>query len=269
MKLNEHIALWKAEEEIAYIHGWDFSHIADRWVEDTDFPWDYRAVIDEYRRPESLLLDQDTGGGEFLLSLNHPHQNTAAMEGYPPNVELCKEVLLPLGIDFRPGNADEILPFPDGHFDMVINRHGSFHPEELFRILKPGGLFITQQVGAHNDRELVQLLCGDLPPAFPEQWLSIAAGKFEKAGFRILRQSECFRPLRFYDVGALVWFARIIQWEYPDFSVDTHLAQLIQAQELLEKQGVIEAHTHRFFLVAQKPSHQGEAFDMISEGDFL
>lgn len=84
MKLNERIALWKAEEEIAYIHGWDFSHIADRWVEDTDFPWDYRAVIDEYRRPESLLLDQDTGGGEFLLSLNHPHRNTAAMEGYPP-----------------------------------------------------------------------------------------------------------------------------------------------------------------------------------------
>ena len=42
----------------------------------------------------------DTGGGEFLLSLHHPFQNTSATEGYPPNVQLCKETLLPLGIDF-------------------------------------------------------------------------------------------------------------------------------------------------------------------------
>ena len=34
------------------------------------------------------LLDMDTGGGEFLLSLGHPFERTAATEGYPPNVEL-------------------------------------------------------------------------------------------------------------------------------------------------------------------------------------
>ncbi len=252
MKLNEQIALWKAEEEIAYIHGWDFSHIAERWQEDTNFPWDYRGTIDEFRQPESLLLDQDTGGGEFLLSLNHPHRNTAAMEGYPPNVELCKQVLLPFGIDFRPGKADEALPFPDGHFDIVINRHGSFHPGELFRILKPGGIFITQQVGAENDRELVRLLCGDATPTFPGNRLETVGEAFRRAGFRLLRQGECFRPVRFYDVGALVWFARILPWEFPGFSVDTHLEGLLKAQEILEEKGCIEAHTHRFFLVAQK-----------------
>ena len=254
MNLNERIALWKAEEEIAYIHGWDFSHIEGRWAEDTEFPWDYTGVVREFLRPEMVLLDQDTGGGEFLLSLNHPHQNTAAMEGYPPNAELCKEVLLPLGIDFRPGKVAAPFPFPDGHFDMILNRHGDLNPKEVYRCLKPGGLFITQQVGAHNDRELVHLLRGEQPPAFPDQWLSAAVENFETVGFRILRQNECFRPLRFYDVGALVWFARIIRWEFPGFSVDTHLARLIKAQEILDTRGVIEAHTHRFFFVAQKPS---------------
>ena len=43
------------------------------------------------------LLDFDTGGGEFLLSLGHPCENTAATEGYPPNVELCRETILPFG----------------------------------------------------------------------------------------------------------------------------------------------------------------------------
>jgi hypothetical protein len=53
-------------------------------------------------------------------------------------------------------------------------------------------------------------------------------------------------------VGALVWFARILPWEFPDFSVDTHLENLMQAQKILEETGCIEGRTHRFLLVAQK-----------------
>ena len=123
MNTNELIRIWKAEEEIAHIHGWDFSHIAGRYTEAEDLPWDYRAVIREQLRPEMKLLDIDTGGGEFLLSLGHPHENTAAMENHPPNVELCKELLLPLGIDFRPGDGKGKLPFDDGRFEPEFVAH--------------------------------------------------------------------------------------------------------------------------------------------------
>ena len=243
---------WKVEEETAHIHGWDFSHIDGRYTEQDDLPWDYCAVIEEYLTPDMKILDIDTGGGEFLLSLDHPHENTAAMENYPPNVELCKEVLLPLGIDFRAGDGKEKLPFEDGVFDMVIDRHGDLNAEEICRVLRPGGLFITQQVGAENDRELVKLLCGEPPLPFPEQYLEVTARKFQEAGFSILRGEEYFGPIRFFDVGALVWFARIIQWEFPDFSVDTHLENLLNAQRILERNGSIDGSIHRFLLVAQK-----------------
>ena len=252
MNTNELIKSWKAEEEIAYIHGWVFSHIDGRYTEQDDLPWDYRAVIEEYLAPDMKILDIDTGGGEFLLSLNHPHENTAAMENYPPNVELCKEVLLPLGIDFRAGDGKDKLPFEDGRFDMVINRHGDFRAEEINRVLKPGGLFITQQVGAENDRELVALLCGETEIPFPEQYLELTSRKLKDVGFAILRGEECFRPIRFFDVGALVWFARIIQWEFPDFAIDTHINNLLNAQKILEEQGCINGSIHRFLLVAQK-----------------
>ena len=86
MNTEELVSRWKAEERIAHIHGWDFSHIRDRYTEEEDLPWDYRETIWRYLRPEMRLLDIDTGGGEFLLSLNHPYQHTAATEGYPPNV---------------------------------------------------------------------------------------------------------------------------------------------------------------------------------------
>ena len=209
-------------------------------------------MIGVFLRPEMKILDIDTGGGEFLLSLNHPHENTAAMENYPPNVGLCKEVLLPLGIGFRPGDGKGKLPFADGGFDMVINRHGDFSAEEIYRVLKPGGLFITQQVGAENDRELVELLCGKTEVPFPDQYLKLASRKFEDAGFTTLRGEEVFRPIRFFDVGALVWFARIIQWEFPGFSVDTHLENLLNAQKLLEEQGSVDGSIHRFLLVVRK-----------------
>ena len=252
MNTNELIKNWKAEEEIAHIHGWDFSHIEGRYMEEDDLPWDYREEILRHLKPEMRILDIDTGGGEFLLSLGHPHENIAAMENYPPNIELCKEVLLPLGIDFRAGDGKVKLPFDDGSFDMVINRHGDFNAEEIYRVLKPGGIFITQQVGADNDRELVELLCGETLIPFPDQYLNITTRKFEDAGFGILRGEEVFRPIRFFDVGALVWFARIIQWEFPDFSVDTHLDNLLNAQRILEEHGSVDGSIHRFLLVVRK-----------------
>lgn len=252
MKAEERVRSWKAEEEIAYIHGWDFSHIDGRYAEQEDLPWDYREEILQILKPEMKILDIDTGGGEFLRSLGHPYENTAAMENFPPNVALCREELLPLGIDFRPGDGKGPLPFDDGSFDLVLDRHGDFNPEEIYRVLKPGGFFVTQQVGAENDRELVELLCGDTEIPFPEQYLSITARKFREVGFEILKGEECFRPIRFFDVGALVWFARIIQWEFPGFSVDTHLEGLLEAQRILEEQGAVEGRIHRFLLVAQK-----------------
>ena len=250
--MNELIKQWKAEEEIAHIHGWDFSHIKGRYTEEDDLPWDYREEILRRLTPEMKLLDIDTGGGEFLLSLNHPYGNTAATENFQPNVELCREVLLPLGVDFHPGDARGKLPFEDGSFDMVINRHGDFSPGEIRRILKPGGVFITQQGGAENDRELVELLCGRTEIPFPEQYLTTASDQFRAAGFEILEAKECFRLIRFFDVGALVWFARIIEWEFPDFTVDTHILQLIKAHKILEKSGSIDGRIHRFLLVARK-----------------
>ena len=245
------IAEWKREEDCAHIHGWDFSHIAGRYTEETDVPWDYRQVILDHLRDDMRLMDVDTGGGEFLLSLGHPCANTAACEAYPPNAQLCRERLLPLGIDFREGGADS-LPFEDASLDMIINRHGDWNAAEIRRALKKGGLFITQQVGAENDRELVELLLGQTPLPFPEQYLETARRKFCDAGFTILDAQECWRPIKFYDVGALVWFARIIEWEFPGFSVERCRDRLLRAQELLERNGCIEGRIHRFLLVCEK-----------------
>ncbi len=245
--------IWLQEEEAAHIHGWDFSHIHGKYDEERDLPWNYREAVERYLQPDMKLLDLDTGGGEFLLSLGHPCENLAATENYPPNAALCEERLLPLGIDFRQADSGGRLPFDSRSFDMIINRHGDFNPEEISRVIKPGGIFVTEQVGAENDRELVALLLKDVPKLpFPEQYLEKARRAFEKSGFCVLEAEEAFRPIRFWDVGALVWFARIIEWEFPGFQVEGCLDNLYRAQEILEREGVIEGRIHRFLLAAKK-----------------
>ncbi|MCI9609488.1 MAG: class I SAM-dependent methyltransferase [Oscillibacter sp.] len=252
MTAAEWKTLWQEEEAQAHIHGWDFSHIQGRFEEEHDLPWNYRTLVQEYLQDDMLLLDCDTGGGEFLLSLGHPPEKTAAAEGYPPNAALCRETLLPLGVAFRECAGPSALPFPDESFDIVLNRHGAFDPAELFRVLKPGGLFLTEQVGEDNDRDLVERVLPGTPKPFPHKNLQEQRAAFETAGFRILRGEEAFRPIFFYDVGAFVWFARVIEWEFPGFSVERCFDRLLAMQETLEKTGAVQGTIHRYLIAARK-----------------
>ena len=244
-------ALWKSEEDVAHIKGWDFSHIKGRYQEENDLPWDYEAIIRSVLKDEMKLLDYDTGGGEFLLSLGHPYENTAATEGYPPNVALCKERLSPLGIDLRECKDAAHIPFADESFDIIINRHGDFYPPEIKRLLKPGGLFVTQQVGSENDRELVEMVLPGVGKPFPHENLREQKENFTDTGFEIFQADEAFRPICFYDVGAFVWFARIIEWEFPGFSVDRCFDRLLQLQKTIERERKICGTTHRYLIVAR------------------
>lgn len=248
-KLRE---IWKKEEAVAQIHGWNFSHIAGRYEEEENLPWDYENIIRKYLKDDMRILDYDTGGGEFLLSLKHPFSNTAATEGYPPNVELCKEKLLPLGIDFKACDDPVKIPFADESFDMIINRHGDFDAKELYRLLKKGGIFITQQVGGDNDRELVEMVLPNTEKPFPDLYLEKQEKAFEEAGFDVIEKGETYRPIVFYDIGAFVWFARIIEWEFLDFAVDKCFEQLLKMQQMVEENGKVEGTIHRYLIVAKK-----------------
>lgn len=251
--MNDLKKQWLEEEKAAQIHGWDFSYLDGRfYTGDDDLDWDYRQLILDRLSPDKRILDIDTGGGEFLLSLGHPFPMTAATEGYPPNVELCRSKLLPLGIDFRPWAEGEALPFEDESFDMVIDRHGSYDIPEIWRVLKKGGIFITQQVGGDNDRELAEMLCPGRKPLYEGHYLSSELERFRAQGFSIADSGECYRPIEFYDTGALVWFARVIPWEFPDFSVDNNFEQLCAAHAVIQEKGRLSGRIHRFMITAVK-----------------
>lgn len=252
MNRDELLKEWLDEQKIAHMKGWDFSHIRGRYREEDDLPWDFREVVRKYLREDNRLLDMETGGGEFLLTFHHDPELTTAIEGFEPNIKLCEEKLLPLGITFQPADGGGPLPFEDGSFDVITNRHGDYDIRETKRVLKQGGLFLTQQVGADNDAELMELLMGKAEMTYPEAYLEKAKAVFESNGFDLLESGEVYRPIEFYDVGALVWYARIIEWEFPGFSVEEYKENLFKAQQILEAEGKICGSIHRYYLVARK-----------------
>lgn len=249
MNLEQLKEIWRNEEQKAF-KGWDFSHLDRRW-ENEQLPWDYKFIVSNYINLSDKLLDMGTGGGEFLLTLNHSHELTSVTESYPPNVQLCKQNLSPLGIEVRQVFDDSEIPYEEDEFDVVINRHESFDVNEVSRILKSGGYFITQQVGGKNNNDLSEKLIDGFIPQFTNHDLKRNIRMLKDKGFKILFSDEAFPKIKFFDIGALVYFARIIEWEFPKFSVDSCFENLCKLEKELEENKFITGTEHRFIIVAK------------------
>ncbi|MEM7125579.1 MAG: class I SAM-dependent methyltransferase [Chloroflexota bacterium] len=234
--------------------GWDFSYIADRRHSENP-SWAYGDTVLTKLAQVETMLDTGTGGGEFLLSLRQRAsvwpKTVIATEGYPPNVLVAKRTLAPVGIEVIDHDSEKPLPFAEETSDLVINRHDFFKPLEVLRVLKPGGKFITQQVGSEMNRGLNELL--DAPVKDYKEWvLERAVEQLAGVGFAILDKKEHRGTCRFDDVGAIVWYLNAIPWQIPDFSVERYEERLRQVHEEIGMNGPIEVKNHFFYIEAQK-----------------
>lgn len=130
--------------------GWDFTRLGSRLMV-TPPPWDYPALVAAQAGRARTMLDMGTGGGEWLAALPARPAKTLATECWPPNVPVAARRLRALRVvvvqaegapDNQDQRADETqgrLPFRDGAIDLVANRHESFLPGEVARILAAGG----------------------------------------------------------------------------------------------------------------------------------
>ncbi len=242
-----------AEALAAPFAGWDFSWLDGR---KTDFtlPWDYSARARARMQGIGAMLDMGTGGGEVLASLAPFPSRVCATETYPPNVAIARERLEPLGVDLRDtrGAPDNVrLPFDDAAFDLVINRHESYVPAEVLRILRPGGHFVTQQCGGYGEVDLIEYFKGTIEPM---DWtVAVASRQLEEAGFEIIDSQEVYPEYSFLDIGAVVYTFKAIPWLLDDFTVEKYRDRLLAMHEHVQKHGSFTVRDQRFFVEATKP----------------
>lgn len=232
--------------------GWDFSHLVDRWWEEPP-PWEYRQIIAREMAGVDTMLDMGTGGGELLAEMSDLPPSTWATEAYPPNIEVARATLEPLGVRVVPFEEDHRLPLPDRAFDLIINRHESYAPRELRRLLVPGGRFVTQQVGGRDNWDLNEALGAPVSPEFADWSLEQATTDLQRAGFMIIDQREAFTRTLFYDVGAIVFYLQAVPWQIPDFTVERYRDRLHDVHEQIRRTGKLMTHSHRFLIVCDSP----------------
>lgn len=231
--------------------GWDFSYLEGRW-QSSSVPWDYRGLVMDRAAQAHTMLDVGTGGGEFLSALLPLPPRTLATEAYGPNVRVAHRRLSPLGVpvvqlDDKEGN---LLPFANTVFDLVIDRHEGYRASEIFRILRPGGRFLTQQVGGENCMDINRAL--QEAPSAPYQFWTHAyeLDQLRAAGFTILQEAEAFPPLIFRDIGALVFYLKVVPWQVEDFSIERYREKLLQIHYNIEKFGPMVVREHRTLVEA-------------------
>jgi SAM-dependent methyltransferase len=231
--------------------GWDFSYLNGRW-QSSSLPWDYRAIVTPLMAHASSMLDIGTGGGEFLASLAPFPPVTWAWEGYPPNIEVARRRLEPLGVQVAgvANGENPQLPFDNETFDLIIDRHEGYRASEVFRIMRPGGRFVTQQVGGQNCLAINRVL-QEVPSAPYTFWtLEYELAQLRDAGFQIEQAREVFPPLAFFDIGALVFYLKVVPWQVEDFSVDRYRDKLLQIHHLIEDQRKFVVSEHRILVEA-------------------
>ena len=248
-----------AEAESWRMEGWNFAPFGDRWVEHLP-PWDYRERIASRLPGANSLLDLGTGGGEFLSSLSPLPERTIATEGYASNVPVARDRLRQLKVDvvqtLCDGN-DKVpqlgsLPFKDSSINLVTNRHESFVASEVFRVLRPSGIFITQQVGGTDMHELSELFGFD--DDLPESWnLEVAVRQLESVGFEVLDERKAEPISVFKDIGAVVMFLKITPYQVPGFSIEKYRGRLKELDGLIRVQGGLNVTESRFLVEAARP----------------
>jgi SAM-dependent methyltransferase len=232
--------------------GWDFSILGDRWkiIEPS---WDYPALARSHMQSITSMLDQDTGGGELLSSLAPFPSHSWATESYPPNIPVAKARLEPLGVQVISEYSDTDIPFPDASLDLILNRHGSYSETELLRLLKPGGIFLTEQVGGQNDIRLNELLQEKVSFEYSFWTKDLITHQLQEAGFELLTIMEEFPLAEFADIGVVVFYLRIIPWQVAGFSVDKFRDRLLTIHQDIIAHGPLQVHDHRILVEARKP----------------
>lgn len=245
---NDLLEQWKKDEQAPF-QGWDFSYLKGRWEEESP-PWSYESIAIELLKKADSVLDMGTGGGEVFSSFAPFPKKAMAIEGYEPNVVVARKRLGPLGVGVIDVDESRELPFNDGEFDLVFNRHGGFNVDELSRILVPGGTFLTEQVDSRNLEDLTKEF--GIRPRNEHNTSSAVRRQLTELGFKMKDFEEWTGRVVFKDVGAIVYFLKAIPWIVDDFSVRKHLPYLVKLQEKIEKESELSFSTRRFLVVAER-----------------
>lgn len=182
-------------KDVAKKQGWNFEAISPI-VEDNSNYFYYKEVVNAIT-PNTVMLDIGCGSGEKsiryfsnakkVVMLDNEHEMLKRVEANLNRILTSKEIEK---FEVKLADGCGKLDFPDEYFNLVVSRHCGGNMSEIFRVLKKGGIFISEDVD-HTD-------CLELKTLFKrgQGFENIQNGKSEKKDII----DECVK-LNFSDIS--------------------------------------------------------------------
>ncbi|OZM72962.1 SAM-dependent methyltransferase [Amycolatopsis antarctica] len=240
-----------AEAAAVPVDGWDFAWLDGRATEERP-SWGYARLLAARMAEAGVALDVQTGGGEVLAGVGRRAPLTVAVESWPPNLARASVNLRPLGVHVVAAGDVPRLPLRAGTVDLVSARHPvTTWWDEIGRVLRPGGTFLSQQVGQATMAELTEFFLGP-QPVDDSRSTGRAVAAAERAGMDVVDLRSESLLAEFHDVGAVVYFLRKVVWTVPGFEVDRYRDRLRAMHERIREGGSFQAYTKRFLVETRK-----------------
>ena len=144
--------------------GWNFSKMNYSVVRKTDF--DYYKTVVGYITPKTVMLDIGSGSGEKTIRYYSLAKKVFVTDFEPEMLKKAKNNINKY-YENSPKNKNKFslkildcngpFDFEDGSFDLVVSRHCGANMKEVFRVLKKGGTFVSEDVSFDDCQELKDL----------------------------------------------------------------------------------------------------------------
>ena len=232
--------------------GWDFSHV--KKLEEGK-GWEFFQEVVKKVKPKDLLLDIGTGGGEAILKIAYKVGFIYGIDHSVSMVTTARNNLKKLNYKnakFLLMNSSH-LDFPDNYFDVVTDRHCDFGATEVYRVLKKGGYFFTQQVSEGDQLNIKK--------AFGRgQAYGVKDGTLKDKYLKQLKKAG-FKKIKNYDYNSKIYYKTdkdyIFHLRYtptiPEFGEGEKDFEILG--RFIEKNKTekgIETNSKRFMITAQK-----------------
>lgn len=152
-------------------------------ITEEKLPWNYLKRLLEFLKPHTNLLVMGIEDEKFTLSLGHDFSLTSVTCDTEKNFA---KLLQKYGATVK--QKSKKLDFEDESFDLILNYHADYDIGEVRRVLKNGGHFITEQIGARDcEEQNGYKLSKDITFNLENQ-----ATEFKKANFKLVYRNQAY-----------------------------------------------------------------------------
>ena len=241
------------EADGAPVDSWDFGWLDGRATEERP-SWRYFDLVAERASRASTMLELQAGTGSMIGRLPSLPRVAVAAEGYPASVAAAAPRLRARGVHLVVTSQTRVgLPFAAGSFELAVSRH----PIDVW--------WSEIAPRAATRRRVLRATCGTAHSSEPQRVPDRAVagivtprsvgrtrGGGTHAGLEV-RDIRVERPrVVFYDIGAVVYFLRLVPWIVPGFTVSAYRERLRELHDLIERNGSFQTTTSRTLIEAVK-----------------